>query len=373
MNGPRKGPLPGAEEGIDLKDRFRIDGHKLHFHVDRLAAWQAGELIAPIYLEVSPSGGCNHRCRFCAFDYLEYRGRFLDGDVLKERLTEMGRLGVRSIMYAGEGEPFLHPRIGEIIEHTKASGIDVGITTNGVLLTPALADRILGACEWIKVSINGPTPELYAAVHRTSADDYGRVLENLAYAAEERRRRGHRCALGMQMLLLPENAGEVGVLARAARDAGVDYLVIKPYSHNPQSRTQEFRGIQYADYLHLADELAAYRTESFQVIFRAHTMKKLEERERGYDRCLALPFWAYLDSAGELWGCFSHLGEERFRYGNVLAGGFEAVWRGPRRVELLSWAERELDAGSCRRNCRMDEPNRYLWELRHPPEHVNFI
>jgi len=114
-----------------MADEFRIDSHKLIFHPLRVSKWLSGEKIYPIYAELSPSGACNHRCTFCALDYMEYKPRFLDTALLKERLTEMGRLGLRSIMYGGEGEPFLHKDIGDIIVHTKRSGIDVGITTNG--------------------------------------------------------------------------------------------------------------------------------------------------------------------------------------------------------------------------------------------------
>lgn len=90
---------------------------------------------------------------------MEYKPRFLKTDILKGRLTEMGRLGLRSIMYGGEGEPFLHRDIGEIIVHTRKSGIDVGITTNAALLTSKLAEQILPATSWIKVSLNAGSPK----------------------------------------------------------------------------------------------------------------------------------------------------------------------------------------------------------------------
>ncbi|MDH4101591.1 MAG: radical SAM protein, partial [Nitrospirota bacterium] len=98
-------------------DEFRIDSHKLIFHVDRVARWQRGEDVFPIYAEISPIGACNHRCTYCALDYMEYNPRSLDTGILKTRLTEMGRLGLKSVMYAGEGEPFLHKDIAEIINH----------------------------------------------------------------------------------------------------------------------------------------------------------------------------------------------------------------------------------------------------------------
>jgi molybdenum cofactor biosynthesis enzyme MoaA len=99
-------------------DDFGIDSHKLVYHPTRLSDWLKGEDIYPIYIEVSPIGACNHRCTFCALDYMEYTPHFIEKELLKERLSEMGRLGVKSIMFAGEGEPLLYKDIGEIINHT---------------------------------------------------------------------------------------------------------------------------------------------------------------------------------------------------------------------------------------------------------------
>ncbi|MCX5713155.1 MAG: radical SAM protein, partial [Candidatus Omnitrophica bacterium] len=96
-------------------DKYRIDGHKLIYHVERVNDWLKGKNIYPVYMEVSPSGSCNHRCVYCALDFMKYRSRFLDTAIFKNRLGEMGKLGVKSIMYAGEGEPFLHKNIADII------------------------------------------------------------------------------------------------------------------------------------------------------------------------------------------------------------------------------------------------------------------
>ena len=92
-------------------DKYRIDSHKLIYHVDRVNDWLGGENIYPLYLEISPIGACNHRCIYCALDFMEYQPRFLNRNTLKDRLSEMGSLGIKSIMYAGEGEPFLHKDI----------------------------------------------------------------------------------------------------------------------------------------------------------------------------------------------------------------------------------------------------------------------
>lgn len=354
-------------------DKYRIDSHKLLYHVPRVNDWLNGKLIYPIYMEMSPSGACNHRCTFCALDFMGYQKRQLSPDVLVERLSEMGHLGLKSIMYGGEGEPLLHGQIAEIIHHTKKSGIDVALTTNAVLLKESLSEKIIADLEWIKVSIGAATRETYGKIHRTKPSDFDTVFKNLKYALQIKRNNGYKCALGMQILLLPENKHEVVFLAEIARDIGMDYLVVKPYSQHPLSKTDRYKDIKYNECMHLSDELSKINTKEFSVIFRSNTMKRWDENIKNYNRCLSLPFWSYIDSGGNVWGCSVYLGDERFYYGNIYKNSFKEIWEGEGRERSLNWVEKELDTEQCRVNCRMDEVNRYLWQLKCPPGHVNFI
>ena len=354
-------------------DKYRIDSHKLLYHPERVAQWIKGENIYPIYMEVSPAGSCNHRCTYCGLDFMEYENRSLDTALFMEHLTEMGELGLKSIMYAGEGEPLLHKDIEKIIRHTRASDIDVGITTNATLLKKELSDEILGHVEWIKVSINGGDAETYATVHRCKPVEFDRVVDNMIYARKLKLDKGYKCALGMQIILLPENKDSVSKLAEIARDIGMDYLVVKPYSQHPQSITRKYENIKYSDSLPLSEDLKKYSTKDFSVIFRMNTMKKWDETARTYTSCYALPFWSYIDSGGNVWGCSVYLGDKRFAYGNIYKNTFKEIWEGAMRTKSLQWSNTDLDTSLCRVNCRMDEVNRYLWELKNPVEHVNFI
>tara|TARA_B100000315_G_scaffold244304_1_gene268676 strand:+ start:573 stop:1640 length:1068 start_codon:yes stop_codon:yes gene_type:complete len=354
-------------------DKYKIDSHKLIYHVPRVNDWLNGKLIYPIYMEISPSGACNHRCTYCGLDFMEYKNKFLGSSLLMERLSELAELGLKSIMYAGEGEPLLHKQIARIINHTKKSGIDTAITTNGVFLKKALAEEILCNLEWIKVSINGGTGGTYAKIHQTKPAEFEKVIKNMKNAAKVRQEKGIKCILGMQLILLPENQHEVILLAELARDIGMDYLVVKPYSQHPLSKTKRYRNIKYNEYMHLADQLKKINTEQFNVVFRFNTMKKWDESDHSYNQCLALPFWSYMDSSGNVWGCSVYLGDERFYYGNIYDNSFKKIWEGDKRLKSLRWVEEELNANECRVNCRMDEINRHLWALKDPPLHVNFI
>lgn len=354
-------------------DKFKIDSHKLIYHVGRVNQWLDGKTTYPVYMEISPAGSCNHRCTYCGLDFMEYAPRFLDQDILNLRLAEMGKLGVKGIMYAGEGEPLLHKGFLEIVAATVRSGIDAALTTNGVLLDNSLADALLPRLSWIKVSINAATPQTYSKIHRTKPDDLGKVISNLTYAARVRKKHGLKCALGMQIILLPENAGEVYKLAKIAKDIGMDYLVVKPYSQHPQSKTSKYKFIKYRRYLPLSKKLALLNDKRFNAVFRTHTMQKWDAANRNYKHCLALPFWSYIDAAGGVWACSMYLTKDRFNLGNIYRQSFRQIWESKKHKDLVKYGAEKLDSACCRVNCRMDEINRYLWELKNPSEHVNFI
>lgn len=395
-----------------MRDPFRIDSEKMSLHPRRVAQWldaqgdwEKAREVFPIYVEVSPVGYCNHECTFCGVDYMLDRPDkpMLRPEVMTRLLDDMAANGVLSVMFAGAGEPLLYKPLADAIVHADRKGVDTSITTNGVLLTEAFAEKALAAerLRWIKVSINAGERETYARIHRTKPEDFDKVLANLEAAVKVRERLGSKCTLGAQMVALPEvrgtdpkrplvpvrwpaNYDTAPELARRLRDVGVDYLVVKPYSqHLMSSETRAYEGTVYPDAAAWAKDLRAYATERFNVMVRYETMKELQRADRGYERCHATPFhWAYVEADGEVWGCSAylgrdegdqHFGDERFRYGNVNASSFGEVWRGERRKANWAYVRDGLDISECRQNCRMHQVNLYLEAVLNPGAHVNFI
>lgn len=362
-------------------DEHMIDSHKLHYHPDRVAAliegrddWEKAKHIYPIYLEISPMGACNHRCTFCAVDYIGYNVVSLDLEILRQRLPELGNLGVRSIMYAGEGEPLLHKQINQIVCLTKAAGIDVSFTTNASLMPKGFCEEALPHVSWLKASVNGGSAETYAKIHRTKPSHFDAAIGNLRAMAEEKRKHNLSVTLGAQCLLLPENQHEIARLALLCREIGLDYLVVKPYSQHKSSLTRQYENLAYQDFMKMEADLQHLNTESFNVIFRSNTMRKYDSNER-YPRCYATPFmWGYIMASGVVSGCSAYLLDKRFEYGNINESSFQDIWEGELRRQNFEFIRKELNIDECRKNCRMDEVNRYLYKLTDArPAHVNFI
>ncbi|MBL4761328.1 MAG: radical SAM protein [Gammaproteobacteria bacterium] len=366
-----------------MADNYSIDAQKLVFHPKRVASWidsrknwDKAKEVYPLYVEISPVGACNHRCTFCAVDYIGYKSIRLDATLLGERLIEMGHLGIKSIMYAGEGEPLLHKDINNIVKMTADAGIDISFTTNAVLMNDKFIKQSLPLVSWIKVSLNAGTAETYAKVHQTKEKDFDTVIANLRAAVKYKQQNKLGCALGAQILLLPENQDEIVTLAKLCKEIGLDYLVVKPYSQHLFSETTRYENVSYEHYSGLADELSSLNTDSFNVVFRSQAMKTSSEQlDDRYNKCHATPyFWAYVMADGAVYGCSAYLMDDRFDYGNINNNSFKEIWQGEKRFKNWSFIANELNIKDCRKNCRMDSVNRYLDQLVNtPPAHVNFI
>lgn len=361
-------------------DKYSIDGHKMQYHIERTAQLLAAKTmeekleVFPIYVEVSPVGHCNHRCTFCAVDYLGYKVNSIPIDILKDTLKAMSDSGVKSVMFAGEGEPLLYKELPEVINYAKEIGLDVAITTNGTLLTSEFVENCLKSISWIKVSLNGGTKEVYAKIHQTKPEDFDKVWHNLAAACVYRDLHNIRTILGIQCVLLPENINTIEEGVIDAKSCGLDYVVIKPYSQHLKSITKLYEGVRYGNAQGMALELSKHNTESFEVVTRYISMHHHDSEERGYHKCLSTPFlWAYIMATGDVYGCSAFLLDERFRYGNIKDESFGRIWRGAKRREAIGFVEDRLDITECRKNCRMDKVNRYLDDIKNPNDHKNFI
>lgn len=361
---------------------FGIDSHKLSLHPERVSQWLKGsdnwdkaQKIYPIYVEISPSGLCNHNCSFCGLDFTpQNKAVFLEAGILKDRLSEMARLGVKSVMFAGEGEPLLHKDMAEITMHAKKTGIDVAFTTNGTCLIKRFCETALSSIEWIKVSINAGTPKTYAKIHNAPENHFELVLRNIAYAVGIRNEQRLSCVIGAQAILLPDNKDEMEALAKSVQDAGCNYLVIKPYSQHPQSVTSKYQNVSYQqdEMKNLEGTLSKLNGGNFKVIFRSQTMERIS-KGKTYSKCHSTPFfWAYISSVGDIYSCSVFLGKEKFLLGNIYRNTFKGIWEGEKRRKNWEFME-SFDVSGCRDGCRMDSCNRYLQDIKNPPEHFNFI
>lgn len=354
---------------------------KILHHRDWLAKWIADPFSAfPIYVEITPASGCNHRCVFCAFDYLGYKKIKLPADILKERISEMAELGVKAVQYAGEGEPLLHPNMADIMVHTEKVGIEFSMLTNGVLLNKRFVDKALDSLSWFQVSLDAVTTKTHAKIHRTDEKDFGKIIKNLEYAVKFKKTNNLSCEIGVQQMLLPSNIHEAVTLARLLRNIGVDYFTLKPYSHHLLSEHSKEdvlgKDFSYKNLSYLEEKIKRVVGDKIDIDFRKTALDEIET-ERDYNRCFAVPtVWAYICADGAVYSCSAFLGDERFLLGNIKKQTFQEIWQGEKRKKHLEMMKDFDVCGNCRRICRENMTNKTLnlFNVIGPkPHRVNFI
>jgi GTP 3',8-cyclase len=350
---------------------YGIDSHKLHYHVDRVNDWLKGKDIYPIYMEVAPAGGCNQRCIFCGLDYTSHRAQFLETATWRKFIKEAASRGLKSVLLSGEGEPLLHPEISEFPLSAAKEGVDVAIATNGSLMTKDISEKVLPYLSWLRVSVDAATEKTYSLVHGVRGGHFRTVVKNLDQAVRIKKKNGYKVTIGAQFLLLNENIKDVKKAAIIAREAGLDYFSVKPYSKHPLSVNEAGTEVDYEGLLKLEGKLKGLSNNDFSVIFRKSAIKR-KLSEKPYEKCLGLPFWAYISSWGDVYPCSTFLGLKKYCLGNITRHGFREIWEGGRRESVMKVLNK-MDARKCRELCRLDEINAYLWKLKNPPAHVNFI
>jgi len=349
--------------------KVEVDSHKLIYHPERVSEWLATGDCFPIYVEIGVTNRCNHRCVFCALDWFEKNPLDIDTSVMKRTLREMAECGVKSVMFAGDGEPLLHRDLCEFITYARLQGLDVALATNGVLFDREKLEKALPSLSWVRFSVDAGTAATHKKIHRGGSKDFDRIITNIRDAVAIKKRDNLPVVIGVQFLLIPDNLEDLVPFIELFREIGVDNVQIKPYSQHPLSKNRY--SIEYAQYQGIEDIVRKYETPEFQVIFRSQTTQRLMTK-RTYHECYGLPFYTLIEADGTIIPCNLFHNNPDFCYGNLNTDSFAAIWKSETRKHILQQLTKNT-IEHCRDGCRLDAINRYLSQLKNPHPHVNFI
>jgi radical SAM protein with 4Fe4S-binding SPASM domain len=349
-----------------------MDSHKLFWHPERVSQWVRGEKIAPLYLDMGITRSCNISCSYCYYSVPENRSSdIIETPALVSFLQEAADIGVKAIGFLGDGEPMLHPGVYEAVVAGKDSGLDMAVATNGVLMQEEGLEEFLAALSWLRFNVSAGTPATYSNVMGVDPRIFQRVLGNIGRCVAIKRSKGLSLTIGIQMVLIPECLADIVPFAAMGRCLGVDYAVVKQCAE----RADDGRSLTAADYeknRHLLQEAEALSTDDYRVIIK---WGKIEGGGvKRYDRCYGPEFLPQISGNGDLYCCGAFFGNPEFLIGNINHNSFRELVSGERYAAVMRRVRERVDVHhDCGNNCRQNEINEYLWKLRNPPEHINFI
>lgn len=348
-----------------------MDGNKLLHHLDRVNAWARGETVNPIYIAFSPTSYCNHHCVFCVYHYKEFKPIFFPLERYEKLCSEWTQMGVRSIFFAGDGEPLLNKQSPAMIEATKKAGIDVALNTNGRLLNEKSIPLLASCLSFIRFSVNAGTAENYAKVHGTKEADFEIVLNNIKSLVSAKKELKSDIVIGVQCVLLSQNKDEIKTLARRVKEIGVDYIAVKPFLKHPEIKFDDNIEDLPSVLENLANFGAEISDEDFNFVLRRTLF--LDKFERSYKNCLSTDFMIEVDANGDVYSCGPYMGVAEHKLGNILNTSFKEFWNSEEAEKVRKHVRCHVDVSKCMPFCRPNSVNETLWQIKNPPQHINYI
>jgi MoaA/NifB/PqqE/SkfB family radical SAM enzyme len=371
---PSAGPVP-----------FILDGSKIAWHLDRVEAWERGERIAPITIDMALTRACNYACVYCYATLQENDRKVIDKPVIDAFLEDCAEIGVKGISLVSDGESSVSPVFAHTIVRGSELGLSMATGTNGFLLTPDVVDPILPHLTYLRINISAGERARYAEIMGVKESFYDRVLENIRHMVKIKREQGLSVTIGLQMVLMPQFGDQVLPLARLGRELGVDYCIFKHCSDNEDGDLHvDYEG--YPGLFAILREAEAMSTDTYQVSVKWSKITTGEKRS--YQRCYGPPFIIQLSGSGLVAPCGMLFNEryKKFHIGNICETRFKDIWQSDHYWEVMNYlASPSFNAQTmCGTLCLQHKTNEALdsyrrgeIELKTPagdaPQHINFI
>ena len=317
-----------------------LDSHKLAYHYDRVEAWESGESIPPVSVDMALTRACGAMCSFCYAMVQEPQERA--NIKIKETLNlldDFAEIGVKGVSLISDGESTLSKVYVPFIQHAAKIGIDVGNATNGWEWEPNKIDQVLPFLTWVRFTVAAGTPEGYAKIMFKNAEHtevFDRAMSHIKYAVDLKKKLNLKVTLGIQMVLMPEFKDEIIPFAKLAVDLGADYGVIKHCSDDEFGTL----GVDYTKYegmyqlLHEAEKMSNEKTK---VIVKWDKIKK--EGKPSYNRFYGSQFLLQISGSGLVApsGMFFNARYSKLHMGNFTEERFINIFRSDQYSNAMSY------------------------------------
>lgn len=321
---------------------------------------------------------CNLRCKMCGF--------YGQGGNIPDAKNELNFEEMKSVIddikksyslypykpFIGliGGEPFIHPKIFEVLEYLKKSGFSFSITTNFVLLNKDKIDRLakIGIKD-LRVSLDGPQ-DIHDEI-RSVKGTFEKTINNLRYF----RRIDKNTPIKLNCVINPINLSRIQEIIPYAKEldasCSFQHLSFIDEAHRNENITVSkdiFGEDMYIDATSMTlskNDVALLKPKYFEIIDEckrqnievSFTPKLSPDNFEDYyfdlsgyvhqERC----FWpwgtARITPEGNIYSCMYYI------FGNLRSGSFNSIWNNDRAKKFRSELKKRNLFPGCIRCCKI--------------------
>lgn len=135
------------------------------------------------FVQVEPTTKCNFNCTFCCGRYMKQGN--LSISTFKKIFSKVP--DISHIELQGEGEPFIHPQLFDMVNIAKEKGANSSVITNGSFLSKVNIEKILSSeIETIHCSIESANPKVFQQIRGYNINE---IINGLNLLIQERERK----------------------------------------------------------------------------------------------------------------------------------------------------------------------------------------
>jgi|TARA_B110000483_G_scaffold114187_1_gene138581 MoaA/NifB/PqqE/SkfB family radical SAM enzyme len=364
-----------------------LDGTKIAWHLDRVEKWQKGERIAPITIDMALTRACNYSCGFCYAMFQENDRKVITKKVIFDFLEDCAEIGVKGISFVSDGESTISPVFTDACKYGHELGLSMAVGTNAFVLTKNKLEEVLPYLTYLRINFSAGEKKRYAEIMGVKDNSFDRVCQNIKDMVELKKKNDLKVTIGMQMVLMPEDADQIIPYAQLGKDLRPDYAIIKHCSDNEDGGL----GVDYDAYeklyplLKQAEKLS---DDEYKCVIKWSKIEDKGSNNRSYQRCYGAPFMLQMSGSGLVAPCGGLFNEKykKFHIGNICDTRFKDIWSSDRYWEVMNYlSSPKFNAQKmCATLCLQHNVNETLDNYvkgkgklekpnSTPPEHINFI
>lgn len=342
--------------------------YKIVTHNEMIRKFIKDGKFSPIHFRVGLTNQCNLRCKFCNFhsvnekafyDAFQYKDK-IDKEIAIKFIKEFAWQGGKAITFCGSGECTVHPDYSEICYKTKDKGIEIGLITNGTMLSNIkIMQCIIDTHTWVRVGLNAGNKKTFKTI--TGADEC--MFDNIIKSVKQIKEKADNpeFKIGFNFVITMDNFNEIVSAAKLAKENRLDYIRFEPEFYSALAHRTIYDHIQNIS--DLLDEAKLLIDEKFEVSIPKldrGAMTQTEKIEGNFQECHYSKFVTALGADACVYPCPQiHMNKE-YNMGSIKNGYLK--WYESEEHKL--WREQHKDRTQMCKTCFYRPQNELLENIK---------
>lgn len=292
----------------------------------KLAEHKIIKKYLPLMVLFNITDKCNLKCSYCFGKYYERKSPDLPTKKIHHIIDQLSKAGTKRLGIGG-GEPLLRNDIGYIIDYLKNKNIEVGLSTNGILLPQKISE--LKKVDTICISLDGEE-----GIH-----DYyrGKGSYKKAMQAIECSVNNH-IKTHVSTVLTKKNINSLDFLLKKAKELGFLLELSPLYNQFFGVKNQGYpESLKDAEYREIIKTILNLKKRKEPIFYSAATYESIlnwedynkdriieEETDLKHVKCYAGKYFCHIESNGDVYPCVYSAGHKAI---NCLESNFEIAFK----------------------------------------------